>query len=159
MLMGITRHSAIPVLLAAVSAGGGCRAPRGGTATSGSVTVTHAVISAPPADAEATAFLVIENHGSAAVTLLGASSPDADSIQMHRVIGGQMEPALEVPVAAGSDVRFVPGGYHLMLAGLRRPLAIGDTLSLELHFAPGGAVTVRAPVLNYTDAVSDLPSR
>jgi copper(I)-binding protein len=78
---------------------------------------------------------------------------------MHRVIGGQMEPAPQLSIAAGSHVRFVPGGYHLMLAGLRRPLAIGDTVSLELRFEPGGAVTVRAPVLNYTDAVSDLPAR
>jgi len=150
------RHATAAVLLAATA---GCHAARGGSATSGTLVITHAVIPASPADAEASAFLVVENHGSAEVTLLGATSPDADSIQMHRVIGGQMQPALHVSIAAGSDVRFVPGGYHLMLAGLKRPLAIGDTIRLELRFEPGGAVTVRAPVLNYTDAVSDLPSR
>jgi len=155
--MGIATRNAIPALLAALAAG--CHAARGGSAASGTVTITHAVIPAAPADAEASAFLVVENHGSAEVVLLGASSPDAESIQMHRVIGGQMQPVPQVSIAAGSDVRFVPGGYHLMLAGLRHPLAIGDTITLELHFEPGGAVTVRAPVLNYTDAVSDLPSR
>jgi len=157
--MGITRRSAIPALLAAVSAAAGCHAARGGSATSGTVTISHAVIPAPPTGAEASAFLVVANHGSEAVALLSATSPDADSIQMHRVIGGQMQPAVAVSIPPGSDVRFVPGGYHLMLAGLRHPLAIGDTVTLELHFEPGGAVTVRAPVLNYTDAVSDLPSR
>jgi copper(I)-binding protein len=157
--MGIPRHSAIPALLAAVSAAAGCHAARGGSATSGSVAITHAVISGAPAEADASAFLVIANRGSTAVTLVGASSPDVDSVEMHRVIGGQMEPAPRITIPPGSDVRFVPGGYHLMLAGPRRPLQIGDTVSLELHFQPGGAVTVRAPVLNYTDAVSDLPAR
>jgi copper(I)-binding protein len=157
--MGITRRSTIPALLAALGAAAGCHAARGGSATSGNLTVTHAVISAPPADAEAAAFLVVANRGSEAVTLLSASSPDVDSIQMHRVIGGQMQPAPQVTVPAGGDVRFVPGGYHLMLAGFRRPLAIGDTVTLKLFFEPGGTVTVRAPVLNYTDAVSDLPAR
>jgi copper(I)-binding protein len=152
------RRHAIGALLAAVTAAG-CHPSRGGSATSGSVRITHAVIPAPPANAEASAFLVIENHGRAALTLLGASSPDADSIQMHRVIGGQMQPAPRISIPAGSDIRFVPGGYHLMLAGLRHPLAVGDTVALELRFEPGGAVAVRAPVLTYTDAVSDLPAR
>jgi hypothetical protein len=155
--MRFAARSAIPALFATLAAG--CHAARGGSAASGTLAIAHAVIPAVPADAEASAFLVVENHGSAEVVLQGASSPDADSIQMHRVIGGQMQPALVVTIAAGSDVRFVPGGYHLMLAGLRHPIAIGDTITLELHFEPGGTIRVRAPVLNYTDAVSDLPSR
>lgn len=152
------RHGALPALLAVLAAIG-CRPARGGSASAGTMVVTHAVIPQPPGNVEASAFLVIANRGSAAVQLLDASSPDADSVRMHRVIGGQMEPAPEISVPAGGDVRFVPGGYHLMLGRLRHPFAIGDTVTLVLRFEPGGTLTVRAPVLNYTDAVSDLPMR
>jgi copper(I)-binding protein len=62
---------------------------------------------------------------------------------------------IEIP--ARGKVLLAPGFYHLMLKGLRRRLAIGDTVSLELWFAPDDTLKVRAPVLRYTDAVNELP--
>ena len=42
-----------------------------------------------------------------------------------------------------------PGGYHVMLIGLRAPLAAGDTVPLSLLFDDGSAarlqLTVAAP--------------
>ena len=40
---------------------------------------------------------------------------------------------------------------------MRKSLAVGDTVTLHLSFEPNGALTVRAPLLTYTDAISDLP--
>jgi copper(I)-binding protein len=40
-----------------------------------------------------------------------------------------------------------------------KSLAVGDTVTLHLSFEPNGALTVRAPLLTYTDAISDLPMR
>ena len=151
-------RSAGAILLAAL-ASTGCHPSRGGSAAAGPITVTHAVLPAPASTAEASAFLVVANSGSVPAVLRGASSPAADSVRAHRFTGGLMEPAGPIEVPAGGSLRFAPGGLHLMLEGLRRPLAIGDTVPILLIFEPGGAMAVRMPVLNYTDAVSEIPLR
>jgi len=137
----------------------GCHASRGGSARSGDLDVTHAVIPAPPSSVEASAFMVIGNRGGTSVAFTGALTAAADSVLIHRLVGGLMQPAMPIEVPAHGFVNLVPGGYHLMLEGLRRQLAVGDTVTLQLQFGQAGTLTVRVPVLNYTDAVSELPIR
>ena len=50
--------------------------------------------------------------------------------------------ALELP--AGTLVQLVPGGYHIMLIDLAKPLVVGETFDLTLDFdeAPDLTVTV-----------------
>lgn len=136
-----------------------CHPSRGGHAAAGDLGVRHAVIPASPSPVEASAFLVIENRGGDPVAFTGALTPAADSVLIHRLVGGIMQPATPLTIPAHGYVNFVPGSYHLMLEGLRRPLAIGDTVTLQLRFGSGTSLTVRVPVLNYTDAVSELPLR
>ena len=136
-----------------------CHPSRGGRAAAGGLFVTHAVIPEPPSRSEASAFLVIDNQGPESVAFTGAVTTAADSVLLHRLTGGLMEPATPPVIAAHGYLNFVPGGYHLMLEGLRRPLAVGDTVTLALRFSSGVTLSVRVPVLNYTDAVSELPIR
>jgi copper(I)-binding protein len=138
---------------------GGCRADRGGHAASGSIAITHAVVPAPSGVGDASAFFVIANHGDTSVTLTATRSPVADSTLLHDMAGGQMRRVPNAVIPAHGHLLLAPGGYHLMLAGLRRPLIVGDTVTLELTLDPGGPVTIRVPVLRYTDAVSELPGR
>lgn len=109
--------------------------------------------------AAASAFCVITNNGDGPVRLATARSPDADSTLLHDMTGGQMLRVSDAVIPAHGRLGLVPGGYHLMLEGLRRPLAVGDTIVLDLTFDPGGSVSLRVPVLRYTDAISELPSR
>ena len=51
---------------------------------------------------------------------------------------------LDLP--AGQAVTLKPGGYHIMLTGLTRPLKEGETVSLTLSFAKAGSREVTAPV-------------
>ncbi|HXY18378.1 MAG TPA: copper chaperone PCu(A)C [Gemmatimonadales bacterium] len=153
----MTRSAGILLLAALVSSG--CRPSRGGHATGGALTVTHAVIPAPTSRSEASVFLVIENGSDTAAALTGALTPAADSVMLHRLVGGLMQPAMPPVIPARGYLDFVPGGYHLMMEGLRRPLAVGDTVTVELRFDAGRALTVRVPVLTYTEAVSELPLR
>jgi copper(I)-binding protein len=151
------RRTAAALAAATLVLAAGCRGSRGGSAVQGDIAVSHAVVPVPPSRTEASAFMVIENTGDAALTLVEATSPDADSVGLHHDIGGQMQSVRQIDLPAGSRTRLVPGGFHLMLEGLTRPLALGDTVTLHLTFAPSGAVTIRAPLLTYTDAISDLP--
>lgn len=135
-----------------------CQPDRGGSATAADISITHAVVPAPPSPSEASVFLSIDNLGLAADTLTAARSPEADSVLLHEMVGNRMQVAAVLPVPPGGPVRLAPGSYHLMLHGLTRRLAAGDTVTLELHFARAGSATLRAPVLRYTEAVEEVSS-
>jgi len=158
------RRPTSPVVRAAVAAAAlvlasGCRPSRGGAAAQGGIAVSHVVMPVPASRAEAAVFMVIENRSGAPLTLTGGSSPDAETLRLHREIGGLMEPVPGIEIPAGGRVRLVPGGYHLMLENVGRALSVGDTVILHLDFEPGVSLTVKVPLLTYTDAVSDLPMR
>lgn len=83
-------------------------------------------------------------------TLLGVSSPDAGEAMLHRATRrgsmSGMEDVNSLPVAAGQTVVFAPHGLHVMLMGLKHPLAAGATVRLSLRFAQAGTVAVSVPV-------------
>jgi copper(I)-binding protein len=82
--------------------------------------------------------------------LVGAATDVADSADLHETAneGGVMKmravPAL--PLADGTSVTFSPGGYHIMLTGLKRPLKEGDRFALTLRFDKAPPVTVEVAV-------------
>jgi copper(I)-binding protein len=156
--VGSTRTRGVIVIALLTALAGSCRSSRGGHVQTGTLRITHAVVTAST-DGEASAFLVMENRGDTGSSLVGARADVTDSIQMHNDVGGQMQRVAQIAVPAGGRVLLAPGHDHLMLEGLRHPLAVGDTVALDLLFNPGGVVTVRAPVLRYTEAVSALPIR
>ncbi len=82
--------------------------------------------------------------------LVGASSPEAAMVEIHEssMHDGvmQMSEVPRVPVPAGESVIFEPGGYHLMVMGLQRPLAAGRPFPLVLHFERAGRIETMAEV-------------
>lgn len=69
-------------------------------------------------------------------TVVGADSPAAGIVEIHemRMEGNTMRmrgvERLELP--AGRVVDLKPGGYHVMLMGLKAPLKKGDTVPIRL---------------------------
>jgi len=57
-----------------------------------------------------------------------------------------MHPEGPLPLAAGDTVTLAPGGLHLMLIGLKRPLKSGDRFPLTLGFEKQPPVTVEVDV-------------
>jgi hypothetical protein len=107
----------------------------------------------PPGVMVGAAYLAkVENTGSRADRLLGATSPAAGQVQMHTMTvdaGGVMRmreaPALDL--APGAAIRMRPGaGLHLMLMDLKRPLKVGDSFPLTLQFEHAGKVEVKVIV-------------
>ena len=108
----------------------------------------------PPAAPVGGAYLVVANDGDTDDRLLGLQSDVAERVEIHemRMDGGVMrmrQVADGLPVPAHGRLVLAPGGQHLMLIGLKRPLAEGDTFRLTLRFARAGQVranvVVRAP--------------
>jgi copper(I)-binding protein len=87
-------------------------------------------------------------------TLVGASSPVAQVVEIHemKMDAGVMKMSAvdRVPLPAGKVVDLSPGGYHVMLMGIRQPLAAGETVPITLTFEDKAgkktSVEVRAPV-------------
>lgn len=94
------------------------------------------------------AYVTIVNEGETADALVGVETPAAARVHIHetRKDGGMMRmvPLARLPVPAGGRVVLAPGGTHLMLMGLKRPLEVGGTLPLTLIFEKAGRLTVDA---------------
>lgn len=93
------------------------------------------------------AYFTVENRGKTADRLLGASSPAAQSIEVHSMaMEGtvmKMREVQDVMIKPGETVALEPGkNYHLMLLGLRQPLKPGDAFPLILKFEKAGNVDV-----------------
>ena len=99
------------------------------------VIVTHAWVRvAAPGQRVAGAYLEISS--AAPSKLVAASSPAAGSVEIHsmRLENGIMKmrqlESLELP--AKQTVKLEPGGLHIMLLDLKRPLKPGDKVPLRL---------------------------
>lgn len=108
---------------------------------------------ARPADSGlvSAAYLVIVNRDTAPVTFIGAASALAESVSLHETMemGGMvhMMPLDSAQVIAANDsLVLTEGAKHLMVTGLRRKLAAGDSLPLTLSFAGNKTVVVSAVV-------------
>jgi copper(I)-binding protein len=107
---------------------------------------------ATPAGASTGAvYLVISNRSHDADRLLGASSDVADKSQIHemKVVDGTMEMrelSNGIAVPAGGSVELKPGGFHIMLIGLKKPLKADETISLTLDFEKAGKFHITVPV-------------
>lgn len=95
-------------------------------------------------------YFTLANGSAVSDTLTGASTDAADEAGLHMSMqqGNTMHMAAvrALPVPAEDSVLFRPLGAHVMLMGLRRPLADGDTVPLTLRFVSGQTLEVRAGV-------------
>jgi copper(I)-binding protein len=57
-----------------------------------------------------------------------------------------MQQVDSVEIPAGGLVAFKPGGFHIMLMELAKPLVKGETFDLTLHFEKAGDKTVTVTV-------------
>jgi periplasmic copper chaperone A len=58
----------------------------------------------------------------------------------------KMRPVPAIPVPANGKTELKPGGYHLMLMGLKHDLKPGENVAVILKFERGAEVRVEAPV-------------
>lgn len=57
-----------------------------------------------------------------------------------------MKPVDRIVLPKGEPVTLAPGGYHLMLVDLAKPLQRGTSITLTLRFAVAGELSVEVPV-------------
>jgi copper(I)-binding protein len=127
-------------LFACVSAG----------AASAALSVQDAWVRATPGTDVAAAYLTLHNSGAAPVVIVGVSSPWGGEAMIHEttLANGQysMRAHPQLRIAPGETVQLAPGGLHIMLHGLGRPLLPGQDLPLLLRLEDGSTVAVTARV-------------
>lgn len=120
-----------------------------GAAEAGSVTVTEAW-ARTSVSANGVAYATIRNDGAATDELVGASTPLADHADLHitKEEGGimKMRSVKSIAIPARGTVTLAPGGFHIMLMGLRKPLREGERIPLVLTFRKAGTIDVEATV-------------
>ncbi len=105
---------------------------------------THTDVHTPAA-----AYVSLDNPGGTPITLRGASCPGVHSVTIHVSADSagmsrmSSLDALLIPPRTG--VTMSPGGIHLMLEGLSRPLRSGASLACTLHTSTGD-VPVSIPI-------------
>ncbi len=91
----------------------------------------------PPTQTNTAAYVTVRNVSSEPLTISGGSASLAASVELHDTVEVdgmlRMRQQESITVPAGESVSFAPGGLHLMLLGLERMPAVGESLELCLE--------------------------
>jgi periplasmic copper chaperone A len=107
---------------------------------------------APNGSDVANCYVTIENKGTAADRLLGASTAAADKVeirQLNEAGGGLTDKPVAggLPISAGDKAVLAPGGYHIALLNTKVALKKGAKQAIELQFDKAGKAGVNFDVL------------
>ena len=115
-----------------------------------SLIVQDAWVRATPGVDIAAAYMTLRNAGPASVTVTGVESPTAGHAMIHetKIEAGlsRMRPHEQLAIAPGATIKLQPGGLHVMMHDLKRPLTVGEKVPLVIALSGGATVTAAATV-------------
>jgi periplasmic copper chaperone A len=120
--------------------------------TIGSLQIANPWTRATPKGATvAGAYLSISNKGTTPDRLIGGSSAVASRFEVHSMVMEQgvakMRPITDgLEIKPGETVELKPGSLHVMLLGLKQPLAKGEKVKGMLQFEKAGKVEIEYAV-------------
>ncbi|WP_166422768.1 copper chaperone PCu(A)C [Paraglaciecola sp. 20A4] len=104
----------------------------------------------PPSVPNTSAYFSLQNTGDENITLVGAQAGIANKAELHNhIMHGdvmRMEKQDTIVVPAGERVDFTPGGLHMMLFGLIKPLKKDQIVTLSLLTDDGQQISFDAVV-------------
>ena len=152
--------AAAALMLALSGCAGATEAPAASTdsaAAADTLTMTDAWVKANESGMTG-AFGLLENSGTADITVVSAETSAASMIELHETVtndAGDMvmqEKPDGFVVPAGGSIELAPGGNHIMLMGLTGALTAGDETTFTLTLDDGSSFEFSAPVKDYTGA-------
>ena len=118
----------------------------------GKLTISDGWVRAvPPVSKNTAAYFSIHNGTKKDDTILHLESPAAEVTELHTIVvesngAKRMQKMPHATVKAGAGLELKPGGYHLMLIGLKAPLKEGDKVPVEIIFQHAGKQVLSLPV-------------
>jgi copper(I)-binding protein len=118
------------------------------------IRVQNAWVRAGASGAITGAYATVHNPRDSAAQIVAARSAVADTVELHETMQHDgmvhMEAQAMVIVPARDSVVFAPGGKHFMLRGLKRALAEGEQVPMQLLFSNGDSISFTAAVRSIT---------
>ena len=158
-----TQNSLLALSAAALIALTGCSTPasdasEGSAAPAAeSVTMENGWVKAAESGMSA-AFGELENTGSGDITVVSATTDAASALELHETVeneAGEMimrEKTGGFTIEAGGSLSLEPGGNHLMLMDLTRPILAGDDVTFTLTFSDDSTYEFTVPAKDYAGA-------
>ena len=112
----------------------------------------------PPMASAGVVYLTVKSRAGDRLLKASASTSLAARAGIHETTTGppmrggtgmgemKMRPVASIELRPGQPVQLKPGGYHIMLTDLVKPLRAGDRIALTLTFDKAGERTVTAIV-------------
>jgi hypothetical protein len=104
----------------------------------------------PPGQPNSASFMTLVNTSDIDHSLKSASSPVAATVELHTHTNNngvmEMRQVPQIDVPAKGRVELQPGGFHIMLIGLKQDMKVGEKAALTLTFEDGSSTTVDAPI-------------
>ena len=135
-----------------------------GPALAGSITIENPYARPSLGAARSSAaYLTVMNSSGKADRLMSASGVVARKIGLHTHIHEngimKMRPVAAIEIPANGKAVLKPGGFHIMIMGVKKPLKIGGKFTLTLHFERAGPVQVTFPVKKIGAGMAPMPMK
>lgn len=105
---------------------------------------------APPTQQVLAVFMTLNNDSDQPRALVRVEGDVADSIELHTHIHDngvmRMRQVEKIDVPANGSIELQPGGFHIMLIGIKAPLSLGQEVELSLHFDDDSIKAITLPV-------------
>jgi periplasmic copper chaperone A len=114
---------------------------------------------AEPVAGSSQVALTLANRGDGDDELVSVDTEAALAVEIHRTTIADGSATMEIleglPVPAGEELAFRPGGLHLMLVVPDATVTIGGTVELVLDFERAEDLVVEAEVVDLLDLAED----
>jgi copper(I)-binding protein len=98
----------------------------------------------------AAGYFTLVNKTTKPAELVGASSPACGTLMLHQSVNQsgieKMLMVKSITVPAGGQVKFAPGGYHLMCMQPTPAVTPGHSMPVTLRFQDGSTITANFPI-------------
>ncbi len=105
----------------------------------------------PPSSKNTALFMTIVNKSDKQDTLISVKTDIAKMVMIHKTVEEngimKMKHVDSLPIPPHSEVKLKPGGLHIMIMGLKRPIKEGEKIKINLFFKNSGNIEILAPVL------------
>ncbi|WP_330925915.1 copper chaperone PCu(A)C [Candidatus Sororendozoicomonas aggregata] len=119
----------------------------------GEVTYTDPYVKETIANNTSTAgYITLVNNKTSDIQLIAVSvAPDVAAkaeLHGHKMEGDimKMHEVASLDLPSGTPVKLEPGGYHVMLMGLKQPLIPASEVNVTFQFSDGESLNVAMPV-------------
>ena len=101
------------------------------------------------------AYMTIRNDGPNRIQILSVSSPVAKKTEIHTVVMSdgmmKMQRVDKLSIEPGEGLELKPGGYHVMLMGLKKTIEPTTQVPITMSFSNGDKITVVARAMDNND--------